>query len=75
MERDERILNVFLTGTVSILFLTFLVTVKAVRLGFHLEFHWFMPTEFFVPGKLFLNKELINDNNVIFKLTTLDCCY
>ncbi|KAB0389945.1 hypothetical protein E2I00_017901, partial [Balaenoptera physalus] len=21
----------------------------AIRLGFHLEFHWFMPTEFFVP--------------------------
>ncbi|KAM7148577.1 neutral amino acid transporter 9 isoform 4-T7 [Molossus nigricans] len=36
-------------GTVSIVFLTFLVTVKAVHLGFHLEFHWLTPTEFFVP--------------------------
>ncbi|XP_023590745.1 neutral amino acid transporter 9 isoform X1 [Trichechus manatus latirostris] len=36
-------------GTVSVLFLIFLVTLKAVRLGFHLEFHWFTPTEFFVP--------------------------
>ncbi|XP_057396665.1 neutral amino acid transporter 9 isoform X2 [Balaenoptera acutorostrata] len=36
-------------GTVSILYLIFLVTLKAIRLGFHLEFHWFMPTEFFVP--------------------------
>ncbi|XP_070267842.1 neutral amino acid transporter 9 isoform X2 [Myotis yumanensis] len=36
-------------GTVSIAYLTFLVTLKAARLGFHLEFHWFTPTEFFVP--------------------------
>ncbi|XP_024427736.2 neutral amino acid transporter 9 isoform X2 [Desmodus rotundus] len=36
-------------GTVSVLYLVFLVTLKAVRLGFHLEFHWFTPTEFFVP--------------------------
>lgn len=36
-------------GTVSIVYLTFLVTLKAARLGFHLEFHWFTPTEFFVP--------------------------
>lgn len=36
-------------GTVSVLYLIFLVTWKAIRLGFHLEFHWFMPTEFFVP--------------------------
>ncbi|XP_006187419.1 neutral amino acid transporter 9 isoform X2 [Camelus dromedarius] len=35
-------------GTVSVLYLIFLVTLKAIRLGFHLEFHWFMPTEFFV---------------------------
>ena len=57
----------FLTGTVSILYLIFLVTLKAIRLGFHLEFHWFMPTEFFVPGELFVpSKELINYNNVIF---------
>ncbi|OBS79882.1 hypothetical protein A6R68_21916, partial [Neotoma lepida] len=36
-------------GTVSVLYLIFLVTLKAIRLGFHLEFHWFAPTEFFVP--------------------------
>ncbi|XP_075397161.1 neutral amino acid transporter 9 isoform X2 [Tenrec ecaudatus] len=36
-------------GTVSVLYLIFLVTFKAVRLGFHLEFHWLTPTEFFVP--------------------------
>ncbi|KAK2502894.1 hypothetical protein MC885_010763 [Smutsia gigantea] len=36
-------------GTVSVLYLIFLVTLKAIRLGFHLEFHWYMPTEFFVP--------------------------
>uniref|UniRef100_A0A8C3VMB6 Neutral amino acid transporter 9 n=1 Tax=Catagonus wagneri TaxID=51154 RepID=A0A8C3VMB6_9CETA len=36
-------------GTVSVLYLIFLVTFKAFHLGFHLEFHWFMPTEFFVP--------------------------
>lgn len=36
-------------GTVSVLYLIFLVTLKAIRLGFHLEFHWFVPTEFFVP--------------------------
>lgn len=27
----------------------FLVTLKTIRLGFHLEFHWFVSTEFFVP--------------------------
>ena len=32
-------------------YLIALVTVKAVRLGFHLEFHWFDTTEFYVPGK------------------------
>ncbi|XP_025779483.1 sodium-coupled neutral amino acid transporter 9 isoform X1 [Puma concolor] len=36
-------------GTVSVLYLIFLVTLKAIRLGFHLEFHWFMQTEYFVP--------------------------
>ncbi|CAO2592593.1 Sodium-coupled neutral amino acid transporter 9 [Lemmus lemmus] len=36
-------------GTVSVLYLIVLVTLKAIRLGFHLEFHWFVPTEFFVP--------------------------
>ncbi|XP_007642244.1 sodium-coupled neutral amino acid transporter 9 isoform X3 [Cricetulus griseus] len=36
-------------GTVSVLYLIFLVTWKAFRLGFHLEFHWFVQTEFFVP--------------------------
>nr|XP_044994913.1 sodium-coupled neutral amino acid transporter 9 isoform X2 [Jaculus jaculus] len=36
-------------GTVSVLYLIFLVTLKAIRLGFHLEFHWFVSTEFFVP--------------------------
>ncbi|XP_004583761.2 neutral amino acid transporter 9 isoform X3 [Ochotona princeps] len=36
-------------GTVSVLYLIFLVTFKAIRLGFHLEFHWFVSTDFFVP--------------------------
>ncbi|XP_075832173.1 neutral amino acid transporter 9 isoform X2 [Microtus pennsylvanicus] len=36
-------------GTVSVLYLIVLVTLKAIRLGFHLEFHWLVPTEFFVP--------------------------
>ncbi|XP_013373855.1 PREDICTED: sodium-coupled neutral amino acid transporter 9 isoform X2 [Chinchilla lanigera] len=36
-------------GTVSVLYLIFLVTLKSIQLGFHLEFHWFVPTEFFVP--------------------------
>uniref|UniRef100_A0A667G7I7 Neutral amino acid transporter 9 n=1 Tax=Lynx canadensis TaxID=61383 RepID=A0A667G7I7_LYNCA len=36
-------------GTVSVLYLIFLVTLKAIRLGIHLEFHWFMQTEYFVP--------------------------
>lgn len=36
-------------GTVSVLYLIFLVTFKAFHLGFHLEFHWLLPTEFFVP--------------------------
>ncbi|XP_023444790.2 neutral amino acid transporter 9 [Dasypus novemcinctus] len=36
-------------GTVSVLYLIFLVTWKAFHLGFHLEFHWFTSTDFFVP--------------------------
>lgn len=36
-------------GTISVMYLITLVTIKAVRLGFHLEFHWFHSTEFFVP--------------------------
>ncbi|XP_041519366.1 sodium-coupled neutral amino acid transporter 9 [Microtus oregoni] len=36
-------------GTVSVLYLIVLVTLKAIHLGFHLEFHWLVPTEFFVP--------------------------
>lgn len=36
-------------GTISVVYLIVLVTVKAVRLGFHLEFHWFDTTQFYVP--------------------------
>uniref|UniRef100_A0A4W6FET0 Neutral amino acid transporter 9 n=1 Tax=Lates calcarifer TaxID=8187 RepID=A0A4W6FET0_LATCA len=36
-------------GTISVIYLIVLVSVKAFRLGFHLEFHWFDTTEFFVP--------------------------
>lgn len=36
-------------GTISVIYLITLVTIKAVRLGFHLEFHWFDSTQFFVP--------------------------
>ncbi|TMS07964.1 neutral amino acid transporter 9 isoform X2 [Larimichthys crocea] len=36
-------------GTISVIYLIALVTLKAVRLGFHLEFHWFDPSQFYVP--------------------------
>ncbi|XP_032624897.1 neutral amino acid transporter 9 isoform X2 [Chelonoidis abingdonii] len=36
-------------GTVSVVYLVFLVTLKAAHLGFHLEFNWFTANEFFVP--------------------------
>lgn len=36
-------------GTISVVYLIVLVTYKAVRLGFHLEFHWFDTTQFYVP--------------------------
>ncbi|XP_068190645.1 neutral amino acid transporter 9 [Antennarius striatus] len=36
-------------GTISVLYLLTLVTVKAVRHGFHLEFHWWDSTKFYVP--------------------------
>uniref|UniRef100_H3CCG7 Neutral amino acid transporter 9 n=1 Tax=Tetraodon nigroviridis TaxID=99883 RepID=H3CCG7_TETNG len=36
-------------GTLSVVYLIVLVTVKAVHLGFHLEFHWFQETQFYVP--------------------------
>lgn len=39
-------------GTISVVYLIVLVTIKAAHLGFHLEFHWFDSTEFYVPGKL-----------------------
>ncbi|CAF90675.1 unnamed protein product, partial [Tetraodon nigroviridis] len=38
-------------GTLSVVYLIVLVTVKAVHLGFHLEFHWFQETQFYVPGE------------------------
>lgn len=31
------------------IYLVGLVTYKAISLGFHLEFHWFEPTQFYVP--------------------------
>uniref|UniRef100_A0A3B4VE54 Neutral amino acid transporter 9 n=1 Tax=Seriola dumerili TaxID=41447 RepID=A0A3B4VE54_SERDU len=39
----------FIYSTISVIYLIALVTVKAVRLGFHLEFHWIDTTEFYVP--------------------------
>uniref|UniRef100_A0A3P8WVA6 Neutral amino acid transporter 9 n=1 Tax=Cynoglossus semilaevis TaxID=244447 RepID=A0A3P8WVA6_CYNSE len=36
-------------GTISVIYLIVLVTIKSVRLGFHLEFHWFDTSTFFVP--------------------------
>lgn len=39
-------------GTVSVVYLVFLVTVKAARLGIHLEYNWFTENDFFVPGKI-----------------------
>ncbi|XP_062410580.1 neutral amino acid transporter 9 [Sardina pilchardus] len=36
-------------GTISVVYLIGLVTLKAIRLGFHLEFHWFEPSKGFVP--------------------------
>ncbi|XP_041825461.1 sodium-coupled neutral amino acid transporter 9 [Melanotaenia boesemani] len=36
-------------GTISVVYLIVLVTIKAVRLGFHLEFHWFDAAQFYVP--------------------------
>ncbi|XP_061589538.1 neutral amino acid transporter 9 [Cololabis saira] len=36
-------------GTISVIYLIALVTVKAVHLGFHLEFHWFDASQFYVP--------------------------
>ncbi|XP_056289263.1 neutral amino acid transporter 9 isoform X2 [Pseudoliparis swirei] len=36
-------------GTISVVYLIVLVTIKTVQLGFHLEFHWFDPSQFYVP--------------------------
>ncbi|XP_013858236.1 neutral amino acid transporter 9 [Austrofundulus limnaeus] len=36
-------------GTISVIYLIALVTVKAVLLGFHLEFHWIDSSQFYVP--------------------------
>uniref|UniRef100_A0A1A8PQ40 Neutral amino acid transporter 9 n=2 Tax=Nothobranchius rachovii TaxID=451742 RepID=A0A1A8PQ40_9TELE len=36
-------------GTISVVYLIVLVTIKAVRLGFHLEFHWLDTSQFYVP--------------------------
>nr|XP_061836652.1 neutral amino acid transporter 9-like [Nerophis lumbriciformis]XP_061836653.1 neutral amino acid transporter 9-like [Nerophis lumbriciformis]XP_061836654.1 neutral amino acid transporter 9-like [Nerophis lumbriciformis] len=36
-------------GTISVIYLIVLVTIKAARLGFHLEFHWFDTTKYYVP--------------------------
>lgn len=40
-------------GTLSVIYLMVLVTVKAVRLGFHLDFHWLQESQFYVPGEAF----------------------
>uniref|UniRef100_A0A8C0F176 Neutral amino acid transporter 9 n=1 Tax=Bubo bubo TaxID=30461 RepID=A0A8C0F176_BUBBB len=39
----------FIYSTVSVVYLVFLVTVKAARLGIHLEYNWFTENDFFVP--------------------------
>uniref|UniRef100_A0A7N8WU71 Neutral amino acid transporter 9 n=1 Tax=Mastacembelus armatus TaxID=205130 RepID=A0A7N8WU71_9TELE len=39
----------FIYSTISVVYLIVLVTFKAVRLGFHLEFHWFDSTQIYVP--------------------------
>uniref|UniRef100_A0A671S5U7 Neutral amino acid transporter 9 n=1 Tax=Sinocyclocheilus anshuiensis TaxID=1608454 RepID=A0A671S5U7_9TELE len=39
----------FIYSTLSVVYLIFLVTYKAIRLGFHLDFHWFDSSMFFVP--------------------------
>ena len=44
--------HLFCLGTVSVMYLIFLVTLKAIQLGFHLEFHWFHSNDFFVAGKV-----------------------
>lgn len=36
-------------GTVSVVYLVSLVTYKALRIGFHFEFHWDKVQEYFVP--------------------------
>ncbi|XP_031143183.1 sodium-coupled neutral amino acid transporter 9 isoform X3 [Sander lucioperca] len=36
-------------GTISVVYLIVLVTIKAVHLGFHLEFHWFDTARLYVP--------------------------
>ncbi|XP_056180659.1 neutral amino acid transporter 9 isoform X1 [Falco biarmicus] len=36
-------------GTISVIYLVFLVTVKAAYLGIHLEYNWFAENDFFVP--------------------------
>uniref|UniRef100_A0A8D3AG45 Neutral amino acid transporter 9 n=1 Tax=Scophthalmus maximus TaxID=52904 RepID=A0A8D3AG45_SCOMX len=36
-------------GTISVIYLIVLVTIKSLRLGFHLEFHWFESSEFYIP--------------------------
>uniref|UniRef100_A0A9R1SF07 Neutral amino acid transporter 9 n=2 Tax=Cyprinus carpio TaxID=7962 RepID=A0A9R1SF07_CYPCA len=39
----------FIYSTLSVVYLIFLVTYKAIRLGFHLDFHWFDSSTFFLP--------------------------
>uniref|UniRef100_A0A8C3AUA1 Neutral amino acid transporter 9 n=1 Tax=Cyclopterus lumpus TaxID=8103 RepID=A0A8C3AUA1_CYCLU len=39
----------FIYSTISVVYLIVLVTIKTVHLGFHLEFHWFDTSQFYVP--------------------------
>uniref|UniRef100_A0A8D3CSY2 Neutral amino acid transporter 9 n=1 Tax=Scophthalmus maximus TaxID=52904 RepID=A0A8D3CSY2_SCOMX len=39
----------FIYSTISVIYLIVLVTIKSLRLGFHLEFHWFESSEFYIP--------------------------
>ncbi|NXW38593.1 S38A9 protein, partial [Phaetusa simplex] len=59
-------------GTVSVVYLVFLVTVKAAHLGIHLEYHWFTENDFFVPDFVFPQ---VRDLSIAYFLVGLTYLY
>uniref|UniRef100_A0A8C1MHY0 Neutral amino acid transporter 9 n=1 Tax=Cyprinus carpio TaxID=7962 RepID=A0A8C1MHY0_CYPCA len=65
----------FIYSTLSVVYLIFLVTYKAIRLGFHLDFHWFDSSTFFLPEFRSLFPQLSGVLTLAFFIHNLMLCW